>query len=146
MMPVKPVLKAGTQLQACRRRPLRNFSSTLNNQSISLSRLLLYLHLYRYCVHVGLSFLLQLLSDSVIKILDTLYHDRDYARFFVLETIARVPYFGPLGFQNEEYNGSLPNLVYRPYSWTKTSSIMNMLIHASHMPDQNLSQCKATHC
>lgn len=33
-------------------------------------------------------------QDSVIKILDTLYHDRDYARFFVLETIARVPYFG----------------------------------------------------
>lgn len=30
----------------------------------------------------------------MIKILDTLYHDRDYARFFVLETIARVPYFG----------------------------------------------------
>lgn len=34
-----------------------------------------------------------LLTDSVIKILDTLYRDRDYARFFVLETIARVPYF-----------------------------------------------------
>uniref|UniRef100_F6I7J6 Uncharacterized protein n=1 Tax=Vitis vinifera TaxID=29760 RepID=F6I7J6_VITVI len=34
------------------------------------------------------------LTESVIKILDTLYHDRDYARFFVLETIARVPYFG----------------------------------------------------
>ncbi|KAK7854113.1 ubiquinol oxidase 4 [Quercus suber] len=32
-------------------------------------------------------------EDSVIKILDTLYHDRDYPRFFVLETIARVPYF-----------------------------------------------------
>lgn len=34
-----------------------------------------------------------LLTESVIKILDTLYRDRDYARFFVLETIARVPYF-----------------------------------------------------
>lgn len=34
-----------------------------------------------------------LLTDSVIKILDALYHDRNYARFFVLETIARVPYF-----------------------------------------------------
>ncbi|KAF2298260.1 hypothetical protein GH714_020919 [Hevea brasiliensis] len=34
------------------------------------------------------------LTDSVIKILDALYRDRDYARFFVLETIARVPYFG----------------------------------------------------
>ncbi|XP_010448915.1 PREDICTED: ubiquinol oxidase 4, chloroplastic/chromoplastic [Camelina sativa] len=33
------------------------------------------------------------LTDSVIKILDTLYRDRTYARFFVLETIARVPYF-----------------------------------------------------
>ncbi|XP_050369803.1 ubiquinol oxidase 4, chloroplastic/chromoplastic [Argentina anserina] len=33
------------------------------------------------------------LTDTVIKILDTLYHDRDYARFYVLETIARVPYF-----------------------------------------------------
>ncbi|XP_077216177.1 alternative oxidase family protein [Tasmannia lanceolata] len=34
-----------------------------------------------------------LLTDSVIKILDIFYQDRDYARFFVLETIARVPYF-----------------------------------------------------
>ncbi|KAM0021814.1 putative ubiquinol oxidase (non-electrogenic) [Helianthus debilis subsp. tardiflorus] len=33
------------------------------------------------------------LTDSVIKVLDALYHDRDYPRFFVLETIARVPYF-----------------------------------------------------
>ncbi|KAH6768816.1 Alternative oxidase family protein [Perilla frutescens var. frutescens] len=33
------------------------------------------------------------LTESVIKILDTLYHDRNYARFYVLETIARVPYF-----------------------------------------------------
>ncbi|KAK4748096.1 hypothetical protein SAY87_014682 [Trapa incisa] len=33
------------------------------------------------------------LTDTVIKILNALYHDRDYARFFVLETIARVPYF-----------------------------------------------------
>lgn len=34
------------------------------------------------------------LQDSVIRILDAFYHDRHYARFFVLETIARVPYFG----------------------------------------------------
>uniref|UniRef100_A0A9I9DNW7 Ubiquinol oxidase n=1 Tax=Cucumis melo TaxID=3656 RepID=A0A9I9DNW7_CUCME len=34
------------------------------------------------------------LTDSVIRILDAFYHDRYYARFFVLETIARVPYFG----------------------------------------------------
>ncbi|CAL1397550.1 unnamed protein product [Linum trigynum] len=33
------------------------------------------------------------LTDTVIKVLDTFYRDRDYARFFVLETIARVPYF-----------------------------------------------------
>lgn len=33
------------------------------------------------------------LTDSVIKILDTFYRDRNYARFYVLETIARVPYF-----------------------------------------------------
>ncbi|KAL6546784.1 Ubiquinol oxidase 4, chloroplastic/chromoplastic [Orobanche minor] len=34
-----------------------------------------------------------MLTESVIQILDTFYHDRDYARFYVLETIARVPYF-----------------------------------------------------
>lgn len=33
------------------------------------------------------------LTDSVIKILDTFYRDRHYARFYVLETVARVPYF-----------------------------------------------------
>ncbi|XP_002987450.2 ubiquinol oxidase 4, chloroplastic/chromoplastic [Selaginella moellendorffii] len=32
-------------------------------------------------------------TDFVIAILDRLYADRDYARFYVLETIARVPYF-----------------------------------------------------
>uniref|UniRef100_A0A0E0EJT9 Uncharacterized protein n=1 Tax=Oryza meridionalis TaxID=40149 RepID=A0A0E0EJT9_9ORYZ len=34
------------------------------------------------------------LTESIITILDGLYRDRNYARFFVLETIARVPYFG----------------------------------------------------
>ncbi|XP_058070822.1 ubiquinol oxidase 4, chloroplastic/chromoplastic [Magnolia sinica] len=34
-----------------------------------------------------------LLTESVVKILNVFYHDRHYARFFVLETIARVPYF-----------------------------------------------------
>ncbi|KAL4185018.1 hypothetical protein AMTRI_Chr10g3910 [Amborella trichopoda] len=34
-----------------------------------------------------------LLTEVVIKILDALYRDRHYARFYVLETIARVPYF-----------------------------------------------------
>ncbi|XP_039141827.1 ubiquinol oxidase 4, chloroplastic/chromoplastic-like [Dioscorea cayenensis subsp. rotundata] len=33
------------------------------------------------------------LTESMITILDAFYHDRHYARFYVLETIARVPYF-----------------------------------------------------
>jgi len=35
----------------------------------------------------------RLATDVVIQILDVFYKDRDYARFYVLETIARVPYF-----------------------------------------------------
>lgn len=35
-----------------------------------------------------------ILQEAVIKVLDGLYANRDYARFYVLETIARVPYFG----------------------------------------------------
>ncbi|KAI9104302.1 hypothetical protein K1719_022874 [Acacia pycnantha] len=31
---------------------------------------------------------------------------------------------GPIAFINQEYNGSLPNLVLRPQSWTKVSSIV----------------------
>ncbi|XP_038977334.1 serine carboxypeptidase-like 18 isoform X1 [Phoenix dactylifera] len=31
---------------------------------------------------------------------------------------------GPLKFVTAEYNGSLPNLVYHPYSWTKVASII----------------------
>ncbi|XP_027354959.1 serine carboxypeptidase-like 18 isoform X2 [Abrus precatorius] len=31
---------------------------------------------------------------------------------------------GPLAFKKEEYNGSLPNMVLRPHSWTKVSSII----------------------
>eukprot|EP01018_Ginkgo_biloba_P003420 Gb_14931 [translate_table: standard] len=34
-----------------------------------------------------------LLTEVVIKILNAFYSDRHYARFYVLETIARVPYF-----------------------------------------------------
>ncbi|KAM0942663.1 putative ubiquinol oxidase (non-electrogenic) [Dioscorea sansibarensis] len=37
--------------------------------------------------------MLNISLTSVIKILDAFYRDRHYARFFVLETIARVPYF-----------------------------------------------------
>ncbi|XP_066344811.1 ubiquinol oxidase 4, chloroplastic/chromoplastic-like [Miscanthus floridulus] len=32
-------------------------------------------------------------TESMIMVLDGVYRDRNYARFFVLETIARVPYF-----------------------------------------------------
>ncbi|XP_050917532.1 serine carboxypeptidase-like 12 isoform X2 [Lathyrus oleraceus] len=31
---------------------------------------------------------------------------------------------GPLEFRKEEYNGSLPNLILKPHSWTKVSSII----------------------
>ncbi|CAK8530851.1 unnamed protein product [Lathyrus sativus] len=31
---------------------------------------------------------------------------------------------GPLEFRREEYNGSLPNLILKPHSWTKVSSII----------------------
>ncbi|XP_014499786.1 serine carboxypeptidase-like 12 [Vigna radiata var. radiata] len=31
---------------------------------------------------------------------------------------------GPLSFENQEYNGSLPNLTLKPQSWTKVSSII----------------------
>ena len=30
---------------------------------------------------------------TAVKVIDKVYKDRDYARFYVLETIARVPYF-----------------------------------------------------
>lgn len=30
---------------------------------------------------------------SAVKVIDRVYKDRDYARFYVLETVARVPYF-----------------------------------------------------
>lgn len=35
----------------------------------------------------------RLATDAVIQVLDVFYKNRDYARFYVLETIARVPYF-----------------------------------------------------
>ncbi|KAL5097000.1 hypothetical protein RYX36_001327 [Vicia faba] len=31
---------------------------------------------------------------------------------------------GPLQFKKEEYNGSLPNLILRPHTWTKVSSVI----------------------
>uniref|UniRef100_A0A1E5WA56 Ubiquinol oxidase n=1 Tax=Dichanthelium oligosanthes TaxID=888268 RepID=A0A1E5WA56_9POAL len=46
------------------------------------------------------------LTESVIMVLDGVYRDRNYARFFVLETIARVPYFA-LGSYQELGGNSL---------------------------------------
>ncbi len=36
------------------------------------------------------------MQEAVIMVLDAFYAQRAYARFYVLETIARVPYFGKL--------------------------------------------------
>ncbi|KAJ0031818.1 hypothetical protein Pint_13832 [Pistacia integerrima] len=55
-------------------------------------------------------------SDSVIKILDTLYRERDYARFFVLETIARVPYFAFI---------SVPHL-YESFGWWRKADYLKV--------------------
>lgn len=33
------------------------------------------------------------LVDSLVFLIDALYKDKPYQRFFVLETVARVPYF-----------------------------------------------------
>jgi ubiquinol oxidase len=30
---------------------------------------------------------------TAVKVIDRVYKDRDYTRFYVLETVARVPYF-----------------------------------------------------
>jgi len=38
----------------------------------------------------------KLLVDSIYVVISTLYANNDYARFFVLETVARVPYFAYL--------------------------------------------------
>ncbi|KAK9267435.1 hypothetical protein L1049_009861 [Liquidambar formosana] len=68
----------------------RHGQLSLNNPLIFFSRSLEITYTFRVIIdEVGKL----LLMDSVIKILDTLYHDRNYPRFYVLETIARVPYF-----------------------------------------------------
>ncbi|KAI9072053.1 hypothetical protein K1719_045992 [Acacia pycnantha] len=54
-------------------------------------------------------------EDSVIKILDAFYRDRHYARFFVLETIARVPYFAFI---------SVPHL-YESFCWWRRADYLN---------------------
>ncbi|KAI9073912.1 hypothetical protein K1719_044124 [Acacia pycnantha] len=60
--------------------------------------------------------------DSVIKILDAFYRDRHYARFFVLETIARVPYFAFISVPHLSYvcykpkNGMMAPEVLQPGS------------------------------
>jgi hypothetical protein len=40
-----------------------------------------------------------LMQGAILTILDAIYTNRHYARFYMLETIARVPYFGR--FRNE---------------------------------------------
>ncbi|KAJ0568762.1 putative ubiquinol oxidase (non-electrogenic) [Helianthus annuus] len=70
------------------------------------------------------------LTDSVIKVLDTLYHDRDYPRFFVLETIARVPYFGKSLFHlspllNQKMKGGYINHVFS-FGWWRKSEYLKV--------------------
>ncbi len=43
-----------------------------------------------------MKFLIRLLVSFFVFIVDVVYGDRSYARFYVLETIARVPYFSYL--------------------------------------------------
>ncbi|XP_061368124.1 uncharacterized protein LOC133311121 isoform X2 [Gastrolobium bilobum] len=58
-----------------------------------------------------------ILEVSFVKIIDSLYNDRHYARFFVLETIARVPYFVMAGvapegsqFDARQYDAKMSDL------------------------------------
>ncbi len=37
--------------------------------------------------------MIRLLVNLLVFIINVLYRDRSYARFYVLETVARVPYF-----------------------------------------------------
>jgi hypothetical protein len=39
-------------------------------------------------------------------------------------------YVGPLEFIKEEYNGSLPNLILKPHSWTKVDVIVHIFFIA----------------
>ncbi|KAF7012062.1 hypothetical protein CFC21_026294, partial [Triticum aestivum] len=55
--------------------------------------------------------------DTVIFILDILYRDRDYARFFVLETIARVPYFAFISVLH----------LYETFGWSRRAD--NIKVH-----------------
>ncbi|XBJ05711.1 hypothetical protein VPH35_024446 [Triticum aestivum] len=57
------------------------------------------------------------LTDTVIFILDILYRDRDYARFFVLETIARVPYFAFISVLH----------LYETFGWSRRAD--NIKVH-----------------
>ncbi|HEY9806815.1 MAG TPA: alternative oxidase, partial [Candidatus Obscuribacterales bacterium] len=41
-------------------------------------------------------FLLRSLVGILVFVIDTFYRDRPYQRFYVLETVARVPYFSYL--------------------------------------------------
>lgn len=78
----------------------------------------------------------------MIKVLDTLYRDRDYARFFVLETIARVPYFGECYYANfSKYCKGSVLRIYKNMQRNSFSSKMNLSIQ---MIEDN-SHLKAVH-
>lgn len=36
---------------------------------------------------------------------------------------------GPITFKKEEYNGSLPNLILRPHSWTKVEFSVHIVAY-----------------
>ncbi|CAH2080403.1 unnamed protein product [Thlaspi arvense] len=71
--------------ESFRSKTIPDYERKMNNEESS-SRLERWVVKFEQSINI-------LLTEAVIKILDTLYHDRHYARFFVLETIARVPYF-----------------------------------------------------
>lgn len=48
-------------------------------------------------------------------------HSMTFYAIYMLSSTC-VTHVGPLKFVSAKYNGSLPSLVYRPYSWTKVTS------------------------
>ena len=78
--------------------------------------------------------LLFYLQDTVILLLDALYADRHYSRFYVLETIARVPYFGIFFFidgiisvqLDKSYFCGTEHSFYCYYHWSAFLSVLHM--------------------
>nr|PNR59740.1 hypothetical protein PHYPA_002532 [Physcomitrium patens] len=58
----------------------------------------------------------QLATDAVIKVLDVFYKNRDYARFYVLETIARIPYFAFVSVLN----------MYESFGWWRRADYLKV--------------------